>query len=127
MRLAPRIGERNHVRRSEPGFCDLAGEGEAVNPFSGAARRDNEIKPGAVAIAPGFVVAAARAVSFCIPPAMVAIRSYNWSYNSTRIVADNGGRGKTEFAKKLSKTKNLANNPKPAWIMVRRTPSPPSA
>ena len=52
MRLVARLGERNHVRRSEPGFRHLAGEGEAINPFSGAARRDNEIEPRAVAIAP---------------------------------------------------------------------------
>jgi hypothetical protein len=37
MRLIARLGERNHVRRSEPGFRNLAGEGEAINPFPGAA------------------------------------------------------------------------------------------
>ena len=52
VRLVPRFGERNHVRRSEPGFRDFAGIGEAVDPFPRAARRDNEIKPAAVAIAP---------------------------------------------------------------------------
>jgi hypothetical protein len=32
MRLVARLGERNHVRRSELRFRDLAGKAEAVNP-----------------------------------------------------------------------------------------------
>jgi hypothetical protein len=99
-RLVSRLGERHRVRRSKPRFRDFATEGETVDPFSGGARGNNEVKPRAVAIASGLRSAAARADSFCFPPAMVAAKSYDWSYNPTRIMADNRGRGKTGLARK---------------------------